>query len=200
MRGTLFWTLVLALLVVACGENNGVAGPVGTTTTQEEIIGTTSTLMTTTTTADSTENPITWTTEWVSLEADDFRLIADGIEFLGAGEVDVRSSAPESGQMEFKVEWQENGVEMRLIMDFEAVGDVWHCSSMITNDGQEDWDNIWYTGPFFESPLGEAFTGTVTLESDPASEAYPYSGEVRFVNLRLLPAFPEVAPAVDPTS
>ena len=147
-----------------------------------------------------TDNPVAWNTEWVSLEADDFRLVADGIEFLGSGAIDLDYSSDDSSHTRLKAEWQENGVEMRLVMRFEAVGDVWHFSSMFTNDGQEDPDNIWYTGPFFVSPLGEAFTGSVTLESDPASEAYPYSGEVRFVNLRLLPAFPDVAPAVAPAS
>jgi hypothetical protein len=192
-------TLLVALLAVvaaSCGDDAATTTAPASTTTAAPTTAMTAAIETTTSVAEqagSTDNAVAWATDRVSLEADDFRIMADGAEFLGSGGAELHSDPGDPDYTTLEVEWQENGVEMRLYMYFEAVGAVWHCYEMRTYDGQPGghWDWIYYTGPFFESPLGEAFTGSVTLESDSDNEDNEYSGQVQFVNLRLLPTFQE---------
>jgi len=189
MRIRAVWLAGLTLMVASCGSGTGF----------EERPDTIQPGSTDSAAASSTDseavhkepppNPVAWSNEWVRLEADDFRLVADGVEFLGNDTARVWIWRGDSTRAELVVQWQENGVRMALDMVFEVVGNAWHCAYMHTYDGQADYDNIWYTGPFFESPLGRPFTGSLTIPSDPPDAAYPYAGEIRFVNLRLSASF-----------
>jgi hypothetical protein len=127
--------------------------------------------------------PISWITNRVSLEADDFYLIADGDTFYAdVSDIDIHSDAGDSTYCTLELTWQENNVEMRLFIYFDADGTDWWSSEFRTYDGQTSADWICYYGTFFMSPLGTAFTGDFEEESTAGNE---YTGKVYFQNLAL---------------
>jgi hypothetical protein len=187
MRTRAGWLVAFAVMLAACGgggETGPFGGPQPTATTGA----------TDATGAVSGNNAVAWATETVSLEADHFEILADGEVFLGDADIEVDSDRGDADYTTLELEWEENGVEMNLFMYFEVVDGIWQSDEIRTYDGQENGDWIYYFGPFFASPLGEAFTGTVTLQSETGEERpgkpwNEYTGEIRFVNLRLLPQF-----------
>jgi hypothetical protein len=107
---------------------------------------------------------VAWTTEHVALAADDFRLEVNDLVF---GEdvwpaVDSDPGGPDYWTLE--VEWTEQGLEQRLFMYFGSDGTDWWVDEIRTYDGQEPGDWVSALGPFFTTPLGEAFEGDVTIE------------------------------------
>ena len=129
------------------------------------------------------KNSISWETGQVSLKADDFYIIADGEYFYANVEdVDLHSDPGSDDYFTLEVEWQENGVEMRLYIYFYANQSNWWSEEIRTYDGQEDGDWIYYTGVFFETSVGSAFTGNVDLYSD---EDNDYTGQIHFEGLKL---------------
>jgi len=129
---------------------------------------------------------VSWDTGYVSLQADEFRIIADGKNFYAnVYEVDVNSGSKSETRRTLELEWDENGVEMRCYIYLYANESYWWADEIWTYNGQEnddDVDWIYYTGTFFKTSLGTAFTGDVDLKSD---EYNAYKGEIHIKNLTL---------------
>jgi len=126
---------------------------------------------------------VSWDTGYVSLQADEFRIVADGKNFYAnVYEVDVHSNAGDETRCTLELEWDENGVEMRLYIYFHANDFYWWANEIWTYDGQEDGNWIYYTGTFFKTNIGTAFTGDVDLQSD---ENNTHKGEIHIKNLTL---------------
>jgi len=131
----------------------------------------------------SSLNSVSWDTGYVSLEADDFYIVANG-EYFYADVIDVSVSS-DPGSLTYcslELEWEENGVEMRLFIYFYANQSYWWSDEIRTYNGQVDSDWIYYTGMFFKTSIGTAFTGDVDLQSDDDND---YEGEIHFENLTL---------------
>lgn len=131
-------------------------------------------------------NSVNWSTNRVSLEAEDFFIIADEDTFYAdVSNVDVHSDPGDSAYCSLEVTWQEKGVEMRLYIYFHADGQYWWSDEFRTYNGQSgphvDW--IYYYGTFFRSPLGTAFTGDFEKESSDTGNQY--QGKLHFQDLNL---------------
>lgn len=131
-------------------------------------------------------NPVNWQTEQVSLEADDFYIVANGEKFLGDPQtMTVQSDPGDASYTTLELIWLERGREMRLFIYFHGDADQWWASELRTYDGQ--WENPdwidYKNGPYFISNLGSVYRGDVNFEGD---ENNQYPGEIHFGNLRLM--------------
>lgn len=151
-----------------------------------------------------TLNQINWKTLTVSLNADDFYIIANNQKYLdNVASLSVRSDPGNATYTTLEAIWFENNREMRLFMYFNADSKNWWTYEIRTYNGQQQYpDWIYYKGRFFESPLGQPFVGNVKLVSDSGQQ---FSGRIYFKNLRLQ-AFltqptptPTLAPTLTPT-
>ncbi len=117
---------------------------------------------------------VSWKTDVVSLDCADFYIVANGQTFSAAvDQVDVHSDPGWESYCTLEITWQESGVEMRLNMYFQADGSKWWSDEIRTYDGQVNGDWIYYTGKFFETNLGEAFTGSLEiLSGSPTSKIH----------------------------
>ena len=129
------------------------------------------------------ENPVSWETDQVSLEAENFFVVAEGDTFYAdVSNIDVRSDPGDSEYCTLELEWYEKGVEMRLFMYFVADGEKWWSDEMRTYDGEVDEDWIYYTGEFFKSDLGTPYTGSVEFGDDSTGGV---KGKIHFDDLTL---------------
>ena len=108
---------------------------------------------------------VAWTTERVALTADDFRLDVNDLEFG----VDVQPTrmASDPGGSDYwtlEVEWIEQDLEQRLNMYFGSDGTDWWVDEIRTRDGYDPAEWVFAYGPFFQTPLGQAFEGNVTVD------------------------------------
>lgn len=133
--------------------------------------------------------PLHLATRQVSLSADDMAIQAGGRMFTAGGStVDLNSDPGTPGKYTtIELVWTENGTEMRLNIYFTSDGHDWWANQIRTYNGSSPGDWIEYTGVFFRSPLGTAFTGNVDLAADESH------GHLRFSNLRLEPFLPPAA-------
>jgi hypothetical protein len=140
------------------------------------------------------DNPIYWDTGYVTLQADDFYIIADGqYYFANNGTVQVRSDPGNRTYTTLEAAWQENNKEMRIFIYFNANQSDWWAYEIRTYNGQDygDWINYLDQAPFFTSPLWTSHTASsYNLQSDPSNQ---YSGEIYFKNLDIL-AFANLPP------
>lgn len=128
-------------------------------------------------------------TPQVSLAADSLQIEAGGQRFSAGGSTVAVNSDPGTPNKYTTLEltWNERGVEMRLNMYFASDGLSWWANEMRTYNGKSPGDWIEYTGTFFRTPLGHAFTGNVDLRADDGS------GHLRLANLHLQPFLPPAA-------
>jgi hypothetical protein len=133
--------------------------------------------------------PLHLSTRQVSLSADDMAIEAGGRTFTAGGStVDLNSDPGTPGKYTtIELVWTENGTQMRLNIYFTSDGHDWWANEIRTYNGRSPGDWIEYTGVFFRSPLGTAFTGNVDLA------AHDTHGHLRFSNLRLQPFLPPAA-------
>jgi hypothetical protein len=130
-------------------------------------------------------NPVSWVTSRVRLDADHFFTVADGDTFWAKDQnIDIGSDYGDSTYCSLEIEWEENGVDMRLYMYFHADSISWWSDEIRTYDGQTNPDWLEYTGTFFETPLGQTFTGDFARECDTGG---PYTGRLHFDGLSLRP-------------
>ncbi len=122
-------------------------------------------------------NPVAWMTSTVSLHASDFWIVADGQTYLAnPNAVDVHSDPGDSMYTTLELTWTERGREMRFFTYFYSDGSSnWWSNEMRTYNGQMTANWLFYTGMFFQTPYGNAFTGDVDLTND-ASD--PIRGEL----------------------
>lgn len=149
-------------------------------------------------------NKISWRTQTVSLEADDFYIIANGKKYYAKPDpgttMSVGSDPGGATYTTLEATWTEQGAEMRLYMYFKADTKNWWSYEMRTYNGVKyvqnvsypDW--IYYYGPFFKSPLGTsvAVLGDSLFKSSPESK---YQGNMFFRNLRLSVNFRGTTPS-----
>jgi len=128
-------------------------------------------------------NEVVWKTNRVSLEADDFQLMANGqIYYANVEDVEIHSDPGDEDYCTLEVTWHEHGVEMRLYMYFYADSEYWWSDEIRTYNGQPQGDWIYYYGDFFRSRLSNPFIGDIELQCDPNND---YIGSISFSNLRL---------------
>ena len=128
-------------------------------------------------------NAVVCQTNRVSLEADDFTLRAGNTTFLAdVASVDVSSDPGSDTYCTLEITWQENNVEMRLYVYFDADGTNWWSEEIRTYNAQPEPDWIYYRGEFFKTPLGTAYEGDVELTPDAGSL---YEGEITLKGLKL---------------
>jgi hypothetical protein len=120
--------------------------------------------------ANCTPIPVSWQTSTVSLKAAAFWIVADGKCYTSASaKVDVHSDPGWSTYTTLELVWNENNREMRYFIYFYADGNGWWSNEMRTYNGQQPYsDWLYYYGKFFQSPIGQAFTGNIDLTNDPA--------------------------------
>jgi|GEM_PF-5765658 hypothetical protein len=107
---------------------------------------------------------ITWETKQVSLRARDFSIVADGKTYTAAAaDVDVHSDPGDPTYQTLELTWQEQGTEMRWFIYFKSDGTDWWSDEMRTYDSHGEW--IGYTGDFFRTKLGTAWTGDLDLSA-----------------------------------
>ena len=128
-------------------------------------------------------------TRQVGLSADAMAIEAGGRTFTAGGStVDLNSDPGTPGKYTtIELVWTENGTEMRLNIYFTSDGHDWWANEIRTYNAGSPGDWIEYTGVFFRSPLGTAFTGNVALTADDGH------GHLRFSGLRLQPFLPPAA-------
>lgn len=131
---------------------------------------------------------VAWTTDRVSLTADDLRLEVNDLVFGDdVWPTRVDSDPGDRSYWTLEVEWTEHEVEQRLNMYFAADDTDWWVREIRTYDGRKDGDWVTASGPFFRTPLGDAFEGDVTVDlvgrSAPSHELVP--AVLTFTGLRL---------------
>jgi hypothetical protein len=108
---------------------------------------------------------VAWTTERVKLTADDFRLeVSDLVFGDDVWPQSLNSDPGDSDYWTLEVVWFEHELEQRLNMYFGSDGSDWWVDEIRTYDGHERGEWVYAYGPFFSTPLGEAFEGDVTVE------------------------------------
>lgn len=108
---------------------------------------------------------VDWTTERVALTADDFRLDVNDLEF-GVDVQPTRMTSDPGGSdyWTLEVEWPEHDVEQRLNMYFGSDGTDWWVDEIRTYDGYDPGEWVYAYGPFFQTPLGQAFEGDIQVD------------------------------------
>lgn len=132
-------------------------------------------------------NSIKWKTNTVSLEADNFYIVADGKQYLAnTGNVDIHSDPGSPNYTTLESTWQENDVEMRLFMYFAAENGKWKVSEVRTYNGKQPGNWIFYDG-FAGEQLGTTLVKTTfDLTGKPSDDPnYNTPGSIHFENLRL---------------
>jgi hypothetical protein len=108
--------------------------------------------------------PVGWTTERVALTADDFRLDVNDLEFGVDVSPQLNSDPGGSDYWTLEVTWFEHDVEQRINMYFGSDGSDWWVDEIRTYDGYDPGEWVYAYGPFFRTPLGQAFEGDVQVE------------------------------------
>ena len=141
----------------ATGGNGGVPGGMGGTA---GLAGPTA----------CTPIAVSWQTSTVSLKASAFWIVADGKCYTSSSaKVAVHSDPGWSTYTTLELVWTENNREMRYFIYFTADGNGWWSDEMRTYNEQQPYsDWLYYDGKFFQSPIGQAFTGNLDLTNDPA--------------------------------
>jgi len=113
----------------------------------------------------ASEPTIRWETDQVSLRADTFSVEANDRVFTTQGAPLGADSDPGgSDYWTLEVTWLEQDREQRLNMYFGSDGTDWWVDEIRTYDGYKRGEWIYYEGPLFRTPLGEAHEGDVRLE------------------------------------
>lgn len=138
-----------------------------------------------------TNNSINWRTNTVSLQAANFYMVIDGRQYLANNRnTNVRSDPGNPTYTTLEVDWQENGVEMRVNMYFNYTpGQFWRLSELRTYNGQNPGTWIMYNstdanGNPIQHELGQAYVNAGPLEFRNAVNSQ-YQGLIHFENFRL---------------
>jgi hypothetical protein len=125
---------------------------------------------------------IRWETKQVLLEADDFHIDVNGKTYKADVVGGTLNSDPgHENYCTLEAIWREHDTEMRLFIYFVGDATHWWSDEARTYDGQAQGDWIFYRNPFPRTARGQAFTGDLTLKSEPGGP----TGQVHFKNLHL---------------
>jgi hypothetical protein len=112
----------------------------------------------------SAAHPQDFSTEVVTLRAQDFAIEVGGQHFVVADPpADLHSDHGNATYQTLEVTWVENGVEMRWNIYLASDGVDWWVSEMRTYNGAEQGDWVTFEGERFRTPLGQAYRGDVDL-------------------------------------
>ena len=141
-------------------------------------------------------HPISWQTNAVSLQADDFYIMADGQKYFGNVDDVQLQSNPGDNATTLEAKWQEHDSEMSIHIFFKKDSEKWWADAIVTANGQTPSGWFYYFGLFFKSPLETTFTGDVDLKSTALGGS---NGEIHFGNLRLQAFLNLTTPTFIPT-
>lgn len=135
---------------------------------------------------------IHWTTPVVDLAADAFSVEANDLVFTTEGaEPQVHSDPGGPDYWTLEVEWTEQDLEQRLYLYFGSDGTDWWVDEIRTRDGYDPAEWIYAYGPFFTTPLGEAYEGDVRIdllgEGRPRDAGSRVPGVLTVEGMRLTP-------------
>ncbi len=140
---------------------------------------------------------IKWKTDHVSLEADDFYIIANGKRYLAKDlNVNLNSSPPSPPNFAtttLEVQWNENSTEMRLNIYFKQQDGQWEVDEIRTYNGKKPGDWIYYSGGEI-SKIGSAFTAEKYNKQSNNGEGY-----INFGKIKLQPFLALPTPTLTPT-
>ena len=119
---------------------------------------------------------IVWDSGSVRLEADDFEVRVGDKVFHGVGPMEVDSDPGGQDYRTLELVWQEQGVEQRMNLYFEADDEEWWISEIRTYDGFEEgeWINYVVVGQMWNDMMRTPKRGT-------------YEGDVQFVGWGRVP-------------
>jgi hypothetical protein len=130
---------------------------------------------------------VNWQTPHAYFQADDFRIVANGKTFYAnEPSVSVHSDPGSPTYTTLEIDWQENGVEMRLYIYFNSDGQKWWSPEIRIYNGKTPPDWIVFKERFFESNLGSEHTQAISggfVQMDPNTGKETAS--VHFSNLRV---------------
>ena len=133
---------------------------------------------------------IHWVTPVVDLGADAFSVEANGLAFTTLGApLRVGSDPGGPDYWTLEAEWLEQGLEQRLYMYFGSDGTDWWVDEIRTRDGYDPAEWVYAYGPFFRTPLGEAYEGEVRIdllgEGRPGDQNNKVAGVLEIEGMRL---------------
>ena len=142
--------------------------------------------------------PVHWQTDAVDLQADAFSLAVNGLVFTIDGtEPTVQADPGSPGSPVLELAWVEHGVKQRMVWSFFHDDSDWWVGEIRAYDGFADGQWVRADGPFFESPLGEAYAGDVRIElvgeGRPEDPGKHVPAELALDGLRLSVPLPGVA-------
>lgn len=146
---------------------------------------------------DDAGSAIDWDSGRAHLQADSFRVEAIGTfrgqpdTVDGAPAMRVKGDPGSPTYRTLEVEWQEQGVPMRLYIYFAADETHWWVTEMRTYDGSTRGEWVYYHGDRFRTPRGESFVGR--FEAAGTDGRVP--GSLRIEGLRLTAFAPGTGPA-----
>jgi hypothetical protein len=115
--------------------------------------------------ASSSSPGVAWSTDRVRLTADRIGLVVNDLAFgSDLRPTSVRSDPGFTDYWTLEVKWDEQDVHQRLFMYFRSDGTDWWVDEIRTRDGYDPAEWVVADGPFFTTPLGEAFEGDVTVD------------------------------------
>ncbi len=130
---------------------------------------------------DAPPSPVTWDfgPGAAIVNAADFALTTGtGLVLRGQGPPTITGSGFTTGTNEgtLEVEWTENANTMRLYFYFARAGGRWNVSQLQHWDGSPTPAWVFYTGPLFDTPDGQPFTGDVDLMPDAGTNSLHFRG------------------------
>lgn len=132
------------------------------------------------------QNKINWKTDHVSLEADDFYIMANGEKYTGDKiSLSLSSDPPDKPGENYttlEATWKEKNKEMRLYMYFYKDENNWWSNEVRTYNAKVPPDWIYYKSKYFESPVGETWKGNMVIAQAGGGDT---SNQIYFLNLRL---------------
>jgi len=139
--------------------------------------------------------PVSWKTNYASLEADELVIKANGKEFYGTNAVSVSSDPGDDNYTTLETIWNDQDVAMRMFIYFSKTGDTWNVTEVRTYDGKTPGDWIYYNG-FTGGKVNEY----LDLDSFTLFPRDGQPGEITFTHLKLLGFVPKNFPTPSPGS
>ncbi len=107
-------------------------------------------------------NPISWSTQYAKVTADDFNLFVNGKLFTARNaQVNIHSDPGTNSYTTLETTWNEHNREMRWFIYFSYTPqDFWKVTEMRVYDGNENGDWIYFDG-FVGNEFGRAYINSV---------------------------------------
>ncbi len=153
------------------------------------------------------KNKISWSTPYVSLDADDFYITANGQRFTASdSKISIHSDPGNPQYTTLETVWDENNQEMRLFIYFRSDGSKWWAYEVRSYGGPEPGKWVYHhdaNNPgekIFTNSLGQPAIHSVS-HLTPTGESQnlsPQNYNIHFENLKLQPFLSRVSPIPTP--